>query len=132
MLVPMGVLALFSIGAGFVPIPEWVQLPGHAHAAEAIDMKVAIPSTIVALLYIDEVYLFITHRIVIALVARPIAWFDRTVVDGAVNVSGWCARMGGAALGKLQTGQVQTYASWIVSGVVALVVAVWAAWTAGV
>ena len=166
MLVPMGVLALFSIGAGFVPIPEWVQLPGHAHAAEAIDMKVAIPSTIVALLgigtawfmyagtgaraqafadwlggvyrlirhkfYIDEVYLFITHRIVIALVARPIAWFDRTVVDGAVNVSGWCARMSGTALGKLQTGQVQTYASWIVSGVVALVVAVWAAWTAGV
>ena len=32
--------------------------------------------------YIDEVYQFITHKIIFGCISRPIAWFDRHVVDG--------------------------------------------------
>ena len=35
--------------------------------------------------YIDEVYLFITKRIIFNGVSRSIAWFDRHVIDGAMN-----------------------------------------------
>ena len=35
--------------------------------------------------YIDEVYLFITKKIIFNNIARPIAWFDRHVIDGTMN-----------------------------------------------
>ena len=40
--------------------------------------------------YIDEIYLFITKKILFNLVGRPAAWFDRNVVDGLVNWNGNC------------------------------------------
>ena len=33
--------------------------------------------------YIDEAYQFVTHRIIFGCISRPIAWFDRHVVDGS-------------------------------------------------
>ncbi len=38
--------------------------------------------------YIDEIYLFITKKILFNLVGRPAAWFDRNIVDGLVNFTG--------------------------------------------
>ena len=35
--------------------------------------------------YIDELYLFITKKIIFDHVSRPIAWFDRHIVDGSMN-----------------------------------------------
>ncbi|MFN8370343.1 MAG: NADH-quinone oxidoreductase subunit L [Bacteriovoracaceae bacterium] len=76
--------------------------------------------------YIDEIYLFITHKIIFKFIAAPIAWFDRTIVDGAVNVSGEATRRLGSRFGKFQTGQVQTYGLWLVSGVIILFFVLWA------
>ena len=39
--------------------------------------------------YIDEVYQFITHRIIFRCISTPIAWFDRHVVDGFFNFIAW-------------------------------------------
>lgn len=36
--------------------------------------------------YIDEVYQFVTHRVIFACISTPIAWFDRHVVDGFMNL----------------------------------------------
>ena len=36
--------------------------------------------------YIDEIYQFITHRIIFAHISTPIAWFDRHIVDGFINL----------------------------------------------
>ncbi|MEK6706267.1 MAG: NADH-quinone oxidoreductase subunit L [Bdellovibrionota bacterium] len=66
--------------------------------------------------YIDEVYLFVTRKIIFPYIAQPIAWFDRHVVDGGVNLSGWSARICGFGLSFLQTGQVQTYGVWLAGG----------------
>ncbi|MGE5424372.1 MAG: NADH-quinone oxidoreductase subunit L [Syntrophothermus sp.] len=35
--------------------------------------------------YIDELYLFITKKILFNYISRPVAWFDRHVVDGSMN-----------------------------------------------
>jgi NADH-quinone oxidoreductase subunit L len=75
--------------------------------------------------YIDEIYLFVTKSILFRLVARPVAWFDRHIVDGAVNLFGWVARIAGMLLALLQTGQVQTYAAWSVTGVGVLLALLW-------
>ena len=36
--------------------------------------------------YIDEVYQFVTHRVIFACISAPVAWFDRHVVDGLMNM----------------------------------------------
>ena len=35
--------------------------------------------------YIDEIYLFITQKIIFNLIGRPAAWIDRNIVDGMMN-----------------------------------------------
>jgi len=60
--------------------------------------------------YIDEVYLFITHQIIFNLIGKPLAWFDRNVIDGAVNLTGQGTELISASIKKLQSGKVQYYA----------------------
>ena len=35
--------------------------------------------------YIDEIYLFITKKIIFNLIGRPAAWIDKNIVDGLMN-----------------------------------------------
>jgi NADH-quinone oxidoreductase subunit L len=70
--------------------------------------------------YIDEVYLFITKRILFNLVSRPVAWFDRHVVDGTINRIGWLITVSSEKIKGIQSGQLQHYALAFVSGVVIL------------
>lgn len=51
-----------------------------------------------------------------------VAWFDRTVIDGAVNGTARVTTMVGDRLRASQTGLVRTYALGVVAGTVALVV----------
>ncbi|MBX7258599.1 MAG: NADH-quinone oxidoreductase subunit L [Candidatus Hydrogenedentes bacterium] len=76
--------------------------------------------------YFDELYLFVTKRVIFMFVARPIAWFDRHVVDGGVNLSGWSTRKSGAVLSRLQTGQIQTYSMWLAAGGLFVLLVLWA------
>jgi NADH-quinone oxidoreductase subunit L len=70
-------------------------------------------------------YLFVTKKIIFNLIARPIAWFDRHIVDGNVNMWAWLTGLLGRGLKPLQTGQVQTYASWWISGAVFFLILLW-------
>ena len=70
--------------------------------------------------YIDEVYLFITKRILFNLVSRPVAWFDRHVVDATMNRIGWLISVSSEKIKGVQSGQLQHYALAFVSGVVIL------------
>jgi NADH-quinone oxidoreductase subunit L len=48
-------------------------------------------------------------------------WFDRVIIDGAVNGFGWLARTVGTGARRTQTGYVRNYALTVTVGVVALV-----------
>ena len=60
--------------------------------------------------YMDEVYLYITHRIIFAHISKPIAWFDRHIVDGFFNFLAWGANAISFRIRGLQSGSVQGYA----------------------
>ncbi len=45
---------------------------------------------------------------------RMSRWTDLNVIDGLVNLTAWLSQRAGRALGKLQTGKVQTYLAYIV------------------
>jgi len=71
--------------------------------------------------YFDEIYLFVTHKIIFGLIARPSAWFDRHVVDGLMNALAWVTNLASNSIKGVQSGQLQHYAMSFVTGSVALV-----------
>ncbi len=154
MTIPLMLLAIMTVIAGFIPFSHFVsadRLPFAAH----LDLAIAIPAVLVGLLgigtatvfyrketnipdqifnalggfsraayhkfYIDEVYLFITKKIIFNYVSRPIAWFDRHIVDGSMNGIAFVTNEASSRIKGFQSGQLQQYALVFVSGVVLLV-----------
>ena len=74
--------------------------------------------------YMDELYLFITKRIIFNCVSRPIAWFDRHVIDGSLNGLANVTQRLSYSIRGLQSGQVQQYAYVILFGSLLILVAV--------
>ena len=70
--------------------------------------------------YQDEIWQYVTHRIIFRCVSTPIAWFDRHVVDGTFNFMAWGANEAGESLRPWQSGDVRQYAVWFLTGTVAL------------
>ncbi|MCK9398696.1 MAG: NADH-quinone oxidoreductase subunit L [Bacteroidales bacterium] len=70
--------------------------------------------------YIDEVYLFVTKKIIFNLISRPVAWFDRHIVDGTVNLVGNTTTHAAEMIKGFQSGQIQKYGFVFVSGVLLL------------
>ena len=59
--------------------------------------------------YMDELYQFITHKIIFERVSRPLAWFDRQIVDGSLNQLANITNSLSFAIRKLQSGSIQAY-----------------------
>ena len=70
--------------------------------------------------YLDEVYQYITHRIIFAHVSKPIAWFDRHVVDGFFNFLAWGTNALSFQIRGFQSGSVQKYTFVFLLGTLAL------------
>jgi NADH-quinone oxidoreductase subunit L len=70
--------------------------------------------------YIDEVYLFITHKIIFRFIGKPAAWVDRNVVDGAVNATANATDDVSYMIKGWQSGKVQQYAMYFFAGVLIL------------
>ena len=70
--------------------------------------------------YQDEIWQYVTHRIIFRCVSTPIAWFDRHVVDGTFNFMTWGANEAGESIRPWQSGDVRQYAVWFLTGTVAL------------
>lgn len=70
--------------------------------------------------YMDEVWMFVTKKIIFRCVSTPIAWFDRHVIDQFMNFLAWCANAAGESIQPLQNGRVQTYTLYFLGGIIIL------------
>ena len=70
--------------------------------------------------YWDQLYIFITHRIIFGLISRPIAWFDRHVIDGAMDACATMTNKASYAIRGFQSGNVQQYVWVYIIGAVLL------------
>lgn len=68
--------------------------------------------------YFDEIYLFITKKILFKRVAAPIAKFDKKYVDGTMEGIGNKTAVTSEKIKGLQSGRIQDYAYAFVMGVV--------------
>jgi len=72
--------------------------------------------------YIDELYLFVTKKILFNLIGRPAAWIDKHIVDGMVNATGNTTAFISEKIKGFQSGKVQQYAIYFLAGVIGLAV----------
>jgi NADH-quinone oxidoreductase subunit L len=71
--------------------------------------------------YFDEIYLFVTKKIIFNCISRPVSWFDRHVVDATMNGIAWVTTSASERIKGLQSGQLQQYAFTFITGAIALV-----------
>ncbi len=154
MTLPLVVLMLITLVAGWIPFGEFVTSNGRAYHIH-IDTTVATISLLVAVgaialatwiyarekqpvaealatrfaglhraayrrFYIDEIYRFITHRIIFGCISTPIAWFDRHVIDGTLDRTAAATERVSWWVRGIQSGSVQRYCIWMLAGVLAL------------
>ena len=155
MKLPLMILALCSIFAGFIPFGEFVSSDGKALQSH-FDPLFSIAPVLFGVLgillamwmykkeshkpqqisnslggfykaaykkfYIDEIYLFITKKIIFNLIGRPATWIDRHIVDGLMNgIANTTAKVSSWIKG-IQSGKVQSYAIYFFGGIVALAI----------
>jgi len=70
--------------------------------------------------YIDEVYLFMTKKIIFPFIGQPIAWADKNIVDGFMQLLAKITLKISVLIKGLQSGKVQNYAMYFFGGIVAL------------
>ena len=71
--------------------------------------------------YIDEIYIFITKKVIFNLISAPIAWFDRHVIDNTMNGIARVTNFVSEEIKGFQSGQLQQYAYVMVSGMIIIV-----------
>lgn len=155
MTLPLMLLAVVTIVAGFIPFGHFISSNGEAYNIH-LDWSVAGTSIAVAVVsiaiatyiyagsrqpvadtlahrfkglwtaayhrfYLDEVYQFITHRIIFGCICHPIAWWDRYVVDGFFNFLAWGAEATSEEIRGLQSGRIQQYTFVFLLGTLALI-----------
>ncbi|MEG0499910.1 MAG: proton-conducting transporter membrane subunit, partial [Rikenellaceae bacterium] len=151
MTIPLIILAAVTCVAGFIPFGEFVSSNGTAYTIHLepqvaiTSVCVAIVAILIATrfyrkggftppsalrgvsnaamhrFYIDEVYLFITKKIIFACVSTPIAWFDRHVIDGFINFLATGTAWLSNSIRKLQSGNVQQYAFVFLIGALVII-----------
>jgi NADH-quinone oxidoreductase subunit L len=142
MLLPLVILAFFSIATGYVHIPDFIGFPlaeEHGHAVMIASLTALVlgagagvilyrnaekdPLNIEILrnkFYSDEIYLFFFVGGQ-QLLARFLAFVDRWIVDGlVVRGSSVAANISGEVLRLVQGGNVQAYLFVFILGVLAL------------
>lgn len=70
--------------------------------------------------YIDQLYLFITQKVLFNLVGRPAAWIDKHIIEGGYLLMASLTQSGAAAIKGLQSGSLQSYALYFLGGVLSL------------
>jgi len=79
--------------------------------------------------YFDEIYLFVTKKILFKRVAAPIAKFDKKYVDGTMVGIGNTTVLASEKIKGMQSGKVQDYAFAFIAGVVILAIIFIYLWT---
>lgn len=71
--------------------------------------------------YMDEIWLFVTKKIIFNCISRPIAWFDRNIIDGSLDLAARVTQKTGTLIRPIQSGNLQTYSIWFLCGALIII-----------
>lgn len=155
MKLPLIILAIITVGAGFIPFSKYVTadsnpMETHLHLMFSVlpvlvgitgiliawwmykkptDIPKSVSQSLKGLytasknkFYVDELYLFITKNIIFKYIGRPAAWFDKNVVDGAMNELADSTLDISKSIKGMQSGKIQQYLLYFFIGVALLLI----------
>ena len=73
--------------------------------------------------YMDEVWIFVTKKIIFNCISRPIAWFDKKIVDGSLDMLAKAVQNTATLIRPWQSGNIQTYCIWFLCGTLIIIFA---------
>ena len=114
------IVAAFGIG-----LAAWLYMKKNSKPAA---MKNAMPVLWKAAnkrFYWDEIYMFITHKIIFNIICKSIAWFDRHVIDATMDGFAKVSQRTSVAIKGMQSGSIQSYVLWYFFGAVVLAAITW-------
>jgi NADH-quinone oxidoreductase subunit L len=115
--IPSVLIGLFGIFIAMVMYRKENNIPDKVAKALKNTYKLAYNK-----FYIDELYLFVTKKIIFRYISEPVAWFDRHIIDGTMNSIATVTQVVSFRIRKFQSGQLQKYAFVFVSGAILLAV----------
>jgi NADH-quinone oxidoreductase subunit L len=115
--IPSVLIGLLGIGIASIMYRKETSIPEKLVATFKYGYKWAYNK-----FYIDELYIFVTKKIIFRYISEPIAWFDRHIIDGTMNSIATVTQVISFRIRKFQSGQLQQYAFVFVSGVILLAV----------
>ncbi len=111
-------IALVSIG-----VATWMYLRPQQRVAEKLARTFkSLHTAAYRRFYMDEAWLFVTKKIIFRCISTPIAWWDRHVIDQFFNFMAWGTDATADEIRGMQSGSVQSYCIWFLSGAVILTV----------
>ena len=72
--------------------------------------------------YMDELWIFITKKIIFRGISRPIAWFDKKVIDGFMDLLASATQLFSLQIRRFQSGNIQSYCIWFLLGLMMLAI----------
>ena len=70
----------------------------------------------------DELWLFVTKKIIFRGISRPIAWFDKKVIDGFMDLLASATQLFSLQIRRFQSGNIQSYCIWFLLGLMMLAI----------
>lgn len=124
-------LAAIAVAVGFVGIfIAWMFYKKENDLAEKLAKKFGVfYKWTYHKFYFDEIYLFVTKKILFNRVSAPIAWFDKKVVDATMEGIGNKTVVTSKKIKGMQSGRVQDYAFAFIIGVVIIAIVFIYLWT---
>jgi NADH-quinone oxidoreductase subunit L len=122
--IPSILIGLAGISLAFVMYKKETLLPEKFASTFKYSYKWAYNK-----FYMDEVYLFVTKKIIFAKISTPVAWFDRHIVDATMNGISNVANAVSFRIRGFQSGQLQKYGFVFISGALILALVMIYLWT---
>lgn len=111
------------VAAVAIALATWMYLRERQTVADALAARFrGLHKVAYHRFYIDEVYQFVTHRVIFACISAPVAWFDRHVVDGLMNMLARATNGAAYVIRDMQSGSVQRYCIWFLGGALGLTI----------
>ena len=111
------------VAAAAIALATWMYLRERQTVADALAARFrGLHKAAYHRFYIDEVYQFVTHRVIFACISAPVAWFDRHVVDGLMNMLARATNGAAYVIRDMQSGSVQRYCIWFLGGALSLTI----------
>jgi NADH-quinone oxidoreductase subunit L len=115
--IPSVAIGLLGIGLAWVMYRKETTLPDRMASLFKHSYRWAYNK-----FYIDEVYIFVTKKVIFRHISQPVAWFDRHIVDGTMNGIAYMTQSVSSMIKGFQSGQLQKYGYVFITGVIALAI----------